>query len=110
MEREGTIHITLLEKETSSRPPVYSLAYAPYDRGGGALRTRRYYGKKKLIEFLTEIEVHREHIDQALNELRQAGRASIPRVRLSDERIAHYGLGETGILEAIRIYLSTASS
>jgi hypothetical protein len=84
------------------------VAYA-YGAGGGALRTRRFHGDQKLIEFLTEIGLHREKIDEGLRKLRQDGHVSIPYVRLSDEQIQKYGLGTTGILEAIRIYLSTAS-
>ena len=109
MEHEGTIRVIRMEEESAGRPAVYSVAYA-YGAGGGALRTRRFHGDQKLIEFLTAIGVHKEKLDEGLRELRQEGHVSIQGVTLSDEQIQRYGLGTTSVLEAIRSYLSATSS
>lgn len=109
MEHEGTIRLVRLEEEISRRPAVYSVAYA-YGAGGGALRTRRFHGDEKLSEFLTEIGLDKEELDEGLRELRREGHVSIQRVRLSDEQIQRHGLGTTSVLEAIRSYLSATSS
>jgi hypothetical protein len=109
MEQEGTVRVVRLEEETSSRPAVYSVSYA-YGAGGGALRTRRFHGDEKLIEFLTEIGLAKGRLDEDLRELRREGQVSIQGVRLSDEQIQRYGLGTTSVLDAIRSYLASTSS
>ena len=85
----------------------YSITYAPYDKGGGALPAREARSLSELKQFLSDIGCDVSTIERVLNDLNTTGRASLPNVVLSDEQLKRYGLQEMGILQSVISYLST---
>ena len=90
MQHNGTLHILRLGHRPETNLTTYSVTYASYRGRGGALQIHRCQGEKELRDLLSDLAIHGDLIDQAPNELRRAGRASIPNVQLSDEQINRY--------------------
>jgi hypothetical protein len=78
--------------------------FAPHG-SGGALKPVKVYSEEKLINWLEELRIDKNDIDDAIKGLRKDGRTSISDVELTEEQLNRYGLGPPGIVESIRQYL-----
>jgi hypothetical protein len=82
-ETEGSIYIIKLD---GSAGPEYDVSFSANIEPGRALRVRRVKGDDGLRRLLREdVSVLPQFVDQALKQAR-TGRATIPHVRLSDDR------------------------
>mgnify|MGYP001614692833 CR=1 FL=1 len=108
---EGTLHITLLEPESPTKPSTYAITFTPYAHGGGALKRVICYGKEKVTELLSLLGIPQDTIARALEEVSKPGSsASIPKVVLNEAQLNKYGLGEVSFTQSIRDYLGAMTS
>ncbi|PYN93286.1 MAG: hypothetical protein DMD91_30405 [Candidatus Rokuibacteriota bacterium] len=106
MQREGFLHVLRLGDGLNGEGR-YSITFAPYDRGGGALPAREARSPSELREFLSEIGCDGTTIERVVSELQANRRTSMPNVVLSDEQLKRYGLREMGVLQSVLSYLSS---
>ena len=107
MEKHGSLNIRRRGSDPSTGQPRYSLTYAPYDRGGGALPRRIAQTGDELASLLIEIGLDQEIVERSVRTARAEGRASIPDVTLTDDQVQRYGLKEMGIGASILSYIAS---
>jgi hypothetical protein len=107
MEKHGSLNIRRRGSDQSTGQLRYSLTYAPYDRGGGALPPRVAQTDDELKGLLIEIGLDQEIVERAVRTARVEGRVSIPDVTLTDEQVQRYGLKEMGIGASILSYIAS---
>jgi hypothetical protein len=82
---EGSIHI--MQDARQNGRPRYSVVFAPYIGGGGAIPSKRLSGDDDLREFLEKrLGIHSYLVSGALSEIQQKGSASIQHVQLNLRR------------------------
>ena len=107
MNRTGSLHVLRLDVSSVAGDGRYSITYAPYDRGGGALPAREAGSVSELRQFFTDIACDASTIERVVEDLKTSGRASLSNVVLSDEQLKRYTLQEMGVLQSVISYLST---
>jgi hypothetical protein len=107
MHQEGSLQILRLEEDPDSRQQRYSVAFAPYNRRGGALPSHVSRSDPELPGHRADQRFGEADIVQLLADVRRSGRASVPNVALSRDQLKKYGLQEMGILQSVISYLST---
>jgi len=101
MAYEGSLSI-MYGHQTQTSPAGYGISFTTNQRGGGSIGIYWCYDEGRgldaaLVDFLKGLEIHREHIDKALNELHENGSpdprrtAHVGNVFLTREQIDHYG-------------------
>jgi hypothetical protein len=75
MRQMGTLHIRL-DRETDT----YTVSFAPYASGGGALGETEIHGRDELKTYLLGLGIHAEIIENVSYELQREGRSHIPNV------------------------------
>lgn len=93
----GALLVTVLEKETSTSPPVYGISFAPNLPlgGGGALSVCKCYGNEKLRFVLLDLGVTEEQVSTLMSDLQISGGAEIS-LNVTQEKLDRYGLGSLG--------------
>jgi hypothetical protein len=74
MSVEGSLHIFRLENEKS----LYTLSFHPYGSLGGACTGREVGGIAALKQYLAQLKIHADIINDAMRELAITDRAEIP--------------------------------
>ena len=91
MTRHGTIHI-VRQNRPSAEAPKFSVMFADYQSGGGAMPTRELIGMSALADFLAnEIGIDQAAADSTVTGLSRNASASILDVVLSDEQLGRIG-------------------
>ena len=107
MERNGTLHLLRLGPHSKTAATRYSVTYAPDAGRGGALPAHHVKTLLELEAFLRELHVDADEIKQAVLEVQEKKRASLPNVVLTDEELLKHGLQEMSIVDSVITYLST---
>ena len=107
MEHHGTLHLLRLGPDSNTADTRYSVTYAPYARRGGALPAHHVTTLLELKAFLRQLHVGADEIKQAVLEVQEKKRASLPNIVLTDEELLKHGLQETSIVDSVITYLST---
>ena len=109
MDVEGTLEIALIEKETSTSPAIYGVAFLPYQGQGGAY-ARIKFAEGNLVAMFKEMHIGPDRMQEILKDVKEKGEVFIENVFSPEDLINRYGLGHVGTGKAILSYLSALTS